>query len=163
MPSTVTGPQILLAAPALCRVTFILCRFKSGPCRLKLLPEAFAQDRLDNLEHITRSLSSSVQSLTSRVEQLQRNQALQSAGLQAQAIAVSRLARRLAALERTNFRSSTCGLPASLNGGIMSEESAYAALSIELHGGASVSSDSGARLAGFVSELGAGSRAFFFN
>ena len=65
--------------------------------------EAFAQDRLDNLEHIARSLSSSVQSLTLRVEQFQHAQALQSAGLQAQAVAVSRLARRIAALEQAHF------------------------------------------------------------
>ena len=65
--------------------------------------EAFAQDRFDNLEHISASLSTSVQNLSLRVEQLERKQALQSAGLQAQAIAVSRIARRLATLERVSF------------------------------------------------------------
>ena len=65
--------------------------------------EAFAQDRFDNLEHISASLSTSVQDLSLRVAQLERKQALQAAGLQAQALAVSRVARRLAALERNTF------------------------------------------------------------
>ena len=61
---------------------------------------AFACDRLDNLEHIVKSLDQSLQDLEVSVQQLQRLQALNSAGLQAQAVALSRLARRLSALER---------------------------------------------------------------
>ena len=64
---------------------------------------AFGQDRLDNLEHICNSLASSVQGLTDRLDQVAHSQAVHSAGLQAQAIAVSRLARRLASLERASF------------------------------------------------------------
>ena len=65
--------------------------------------ELFAHDRSSNLEHISNSLSVSVQGLTARVEQLERAQTLQSAGLQAQALALSRVARRLADLERASF------------------------------------------------------------
>ena len=65
--------------------------------------ELFAQDRFTNLEHISASLSASVQSLTVGVEQLERAQTLQSAGLQAQAVTLSRVAWRLADLERASF------------------------------------------------------------
>ena len=65
--------------------------------------DSFSSDRLDNLEHISTSLSASVQDLSSKVLSIERNQALQAAGLQAQAVSLSRLARRLAVLERTNF------------------------------------------------------------
>ena len=65
--------------------------------------ELFSQDRFSNLEHITTSLSASVQGLTVQVQQLERAQHLQSAGLQAQAVALSRVARRLAELERASF------------------------------------------------------------
>ena len=65
--------------------------------------ELFAQDRFSNLEHITTSLSASVQGLNEQFQQLQRAQSLQAAGLQAQASAISRLARRLADLERAGF------------------------------------------------------------
>ena len=65
--------------------------------------ESFGQDRFSNLEHISASLDSGVQGLASRLEQMERQQALQSAGLQAQAVAIARLARRLSALERVTF------------------------------------------------------------
>ena len=65
--------------------------------------DSFASDRLDNLEHISKSLSASVQDVSSKVLSIERNQALQAAGLQAQAVSLSRLARRLAVLERHNL------------------------------------------------------------
>ena len=64
---------------------------------------SFSADRLDNLEHISRSLSSSVQDLSDKVVHFERVQALQAAGLQSQALFVARLARRVAALERASF------------------------------------------------------------
>ena len=69
----------------------------------KLASDNFSQDRLDNLEHISRSLSASVQDLSDQVCRLERAQALQAAGLQAQAVSISRLARRLAAFEQRSF------------------------------------------------------------
>ena len=65
--------------------------------------DAFSSDRLDDLEHVSRSLSDSVQALSNQVLRLERQQALQSAGLQAQAVSLSRLARRLAVLEQRTF------------------------------------------------------------
>ena len=64
---------------------------------------AFSDDRLENLESISRSLCSSVQELSARAAHIERVQALQAAGLQAQAVSLSRLARRLASLEQANF------------------------------------------------------------
>ena len=64
---------------------------------------AFSGDRLDNLESISRSLCSSVQGLSDRAAHIERVQALQAAGLQAQAVSLSRLARRLANLEQASF------------------------------------------------------------
>ena len=64
---------------------------------------AFSGDRLDNLESISRSLCSSVQELSDRAAHIERVQALQAAGLQAQAVSLSRLARRLANLEQASF------------------------------------------------------------
>ena len=64
---------------------------------------AFSDDRLDNLESISKSLCSSVQELPARAANIERVQALQTAGLQAQAVSLSRLARRLASLEQAHF------------------------------------------------------------
>ena len=61
----------------------------------------FQSDRLDNFEHIAKSLDQSVRNLSNSVRQLERNQALNSAGLQAQAVALARVARRLSTLERS--------------------------------------------------------------
>ena len=65
--------------------------------------EAFAKDRLANLESITRSLNGSVQGISARIVRIERDYALQAAGLQAQAAFVARLARRVAALEQAQF------------------------------------------------------------
>ena len=65
--------------------------------------EAFGDDRLANLEQVTRSLNGSVQGISSRIARIEREHALQAAGLQAQAAFLARLARRLAALEQANF------------------------------------------------------------
>ena len=65
--------------------------------------DSFACERLDNLEHISRSLSASAQDLSNQILNLERTQALQAAGLQAQAVSLSRLARRVAGLEQANF------------------------------------------------------------
>ena len=64
---------------------------------------SFTSDRLDNLEHISRSLSSDVPAILTRLEHLERSHALHSAGLQAQAVTLARLLRRLTALEQANF------------------------------------------------------------
>ena len=64
---------------------------------------SFTADRLDNLEHISRSLSSDVSAILARVEHLERSHALHSAGLQAQAVTLARILRRLTALEQANF------------------------------------------------------------
>ena len=64
---------------------------------------AFAEDRLANLEHITQSLNNSVQGISSRVARIERDHALQAAGLQAQAAFLARLARRVASLEQAHF------------------------------------------------------------
>ena len=64
---------------------------------------AFSDDRLDNLESISKSLCGSVEALSARAASIERVQALQAAGLQAQAASLSRLARRLASLEQATF------------------------------------------------------------
>ena len=65
--------------------------------------EDFGDDRLANLEQVTRSLNGSVQGISSRISRLERDHALQAAGLQAQAAFLARLARRVATLEQANF------------------------------------------------------------
>ena len=65
--------------------------------------EAFGEDRLGNLEQVTRSLNGSVQGISSRIPRIERDHALQAAGLQAQAAFLARLARRLASLEQAQF------------------------------------------------------------
>ena len=64
---------------------------------------AFSDDRLDNLESISKSLCGSIEALSARAASIERVQALQAAGLQAQAASLSRLARRLASFERASF------------------------------------------------------------
>ena len=65
--------------------------------------EAFGEDRLANLEQVTRSLNGSVQGISARIAQIERDHALQAAGLQAQAAFLARLARRLTSLEQAQF------------------------------------------------------------